>query len=42
MEQIRELVNVDALTDVYNRRRLFEVISEESNRYSRMPGSFSI
>ncbi|ARM84897.1 GGDEF domain-containing protein [Marinobacter salarius] len=42
MEQIRELVNVDALTGVYNRRRLFEVISEESNRYSRMPGSFSI
>lgn len=42
MEQIRELVNVDALTGVYNRRRLFEVISEESDRYSRMPGSFSI
>lgn len=42
MEQIRELVNVDALTGVYNRRRLFEVISEECNRYSRMPGSFSI
>lgn len=42
MEQIRELVNVDALTGVYNRRRLFEVITEESNRYSRMPGSFSI
>lgn len=42
MEQIRELVNVDALTGVYNRRRLFEVIHEESNRYSRTPGSFSI
>lgn len=42
MEQIRELVNVDALTGVYNRRRLFEVIHEESNRYSRSPGSFSI
>jgi diguanylate cyclase len=42
MEQIRELVNVDSLTGVYNRRRLFEVIHEESNRYSRSPGSFSI
>ncbi len=42
MEKIRELVNVDALTGVCNRRRLFEVISEESNRYSRSPGSFSI
>lgn len=42
MEKIQELVNVDALTGVYNRRRLFEVISEESNRYSRSPGSFSI
>lgn len=42
MEQIQELVNVDALTGVYNRRRLFEVISEESNRYTRTPGSFSL
>jgi diguanylate cyclase (GGDEF)-like protein len=42
MEQIRELVNVDSLTGVYNRRRLFEVIREESSRYSRSPGSFSI
>ncbi|MEP1216565.1 MAG: diguanylate cyclase [Marinobacter sp.] len=42
MEQIQELVNVDALTGVYNRRRLFEVITEECNRYSRMPGSFSL
>lgn len=42
MEQIRELVNVDSLTGVCNRRRLFEVIHEESNRYSRSPGSFSI
>ena len=42
MEQIRELVNVDSLTGVYNRRRLFEVIKEESSRYSRSPGSFSI
>jgi len=42
MEQIRELVNVDSLTGVYNRRRLFEVIHEESSRYSRSPGSFSI
>lgn len=42
MEQIRELVNLDSLTGVYNRRRLFEVIHEESSRYSRSPGSFSI
>jgi diguanylate cyclase (GGDEF)-like protein len=42
MEQIQELVNVDALTGVYNRRRLFEVITEECNRYSRIPGSFSL
>lgn len=42
MEQIRELVNVDSLTGVYNRRRLFEVIREESSRNSRSPGSFSI
>lgn len=42
MEQIQELVNVDALTGVYNRRRLFEVISEERNRYTRVPGSFSL
>lgn len=42
MARIQELVDVDALTGVYNRRRLFEVISEESNRYSRSPGSFSL
>ena len=42
MARIQELVDVDALTGVYNRRRLFEVISEESNRYSRSPGSFSV
>lgn len=42
MERIQELVNVDALTGVYNRRRLFEVISEESNRHSRNPGSFCV
>ena len=42
MEQIQELVNVDSLTGVYNRRRLFEVIHEESSRHSRSPGSFSI
>ncbi len=42
MAKIQELVDVDALTGVCNRRRLFEVISEESNRYSRSPGSFSL
>ncbi|WP_166252224.1 GGDEF domain-containing protein [Marinobacter salicampi] len=42
MARIQELVNVDDLTGVYNRRRLFEVISEESSRYSRTPGSFSL
>ena len=42
MAQISALVNVDSLTGVYNRRRLFEVIREESSRYSRSPGSFSI
>lgn len=42
MEQIRQLVDVDSLTGVYNRRRLFEVMTEESNRFSRTPGSFSL
>ncbi|BES70913.1 GGDEF domain-containing protein [Marinobacter nanhaiticus D15-8W] len=42
MQRIRELVNIDELTGVFNRRRLFEVLSEESNRYSRTQGPFSI
>ncbi|WP_404361718.1 GGDEF domain-containing protein [Marinobacter sp.] len=42
MAKIQDLVNMDALTGIYNRRRLFEVIAEESNRYGRCPGSFSL
>ncbi|WP_148863236.1 GGDEF domain-containing protein [Marinobacter fonticola] len=42
MARIQELVNIDELTGVFNRRRLFEVLSEESNRHSRAQGPFSI
>lgn len=42
MERIQELVNIDELTGVYNRRRIFEVLSEEYNRYSRTLGAFSV
>jgi diguanylate cyclase len=40
--RIEELVNTDSLTGVFNRRRLFEVLSQEANRYSRAQGPFSV
>ncbi|MEH6498559.1 MAG: GGDEF domain-containing protein [Pseudoalteromonas distincta] len=42
MARIQELVNIDELTGIYNRRRIFQVLSEESNRYQRAPGAFSL
>lgn len=42
MSRIQELVNIDELTGIYNRRRIFQVLSEESNRYQRAPGAFSL
>jgi diguanylate cyclase (GGDEF)-like protein len=42
MERIQELVNTDELTGIYNRRRIFQALNEESNRYRRAPGAFSV
>ncbi|GGD09793.1 GGDEF domain-containing protein [Halopseudomonas salina] len=42
MERIQELVNIDELTGVYNRRRIVQALSEESNRFRRTPGAFSL
>lgn len=42
MGRIQELVNIDELTGIYNRRRIFQVLNEESNRYRRAPGAFSV
>lgn len=42
MARIQELVNIDELTGIFNRRRIFQVLSEESNRYKRAPGAFSL
>jgi diguanylate cyclase (GGDEF)-like protein len=42
MARIQELVNIDDLTGVCNRRRLFEVLNDEHNRYNRVQGPFSL
>ncbi|MGM0787528.1 MAG: GGDEF domain-containing protein [Thermodesulfobacteriota bacterium] len=42
LERIEELVNIDDLTGVCNRRRLFDVLSEESSRYNRGREPFSV
>ncbi|MBL4834795.1 MAG: GGDEF domain-containing protein [Pseudomonas sp.] len=42
MERIQQLVNIDELTGVYNRRRIVQALSEESNRCRRTPGAFSL
>lgn len=42
MARISELVNIDELTGVFNRRRLFEVLADEANRFSRTHGPFSV
>lgn len=40
--KIEEMANVDSLTGVYNRRRLFEILTQEVNRYARVQGPFSV
>ncbi len=40
--RINELVNIDELTGVCNRRKLFAVLTEEANRFSRTHGPFSV
>ncbi|MFP4158621.1 MAG: GGDEF domain-containing protein [Desulfobacterales bacterium] len=42
LERIEELVNIDELTGICNRRRLFDVLSEESSRYNRGREPFSV
>ncbi|WP_373188036.1 GGDEF domain-containing protein [Halopseudomonas sp.] len=42
MERIQELVNIDELTGIYNRRRIVQALSDESNRCRRTPGAFSL
>jgi diguanylate cyclase (GGDEF)-like protein len=42
MERIQELVNIDELTGIYNRRRVVQALSDESNRCRRIPGAFSL
>ena len=42
MERIQELVNIDELTGVFNRRRIVQALSDESNRCRRSPGPFSL
>ncbi len=42
MERIQQLVNIDELTGVYNRRRIVQALSDESNRCRRSPAAFSL
>tara|TARA_R110001592_G_scaffold18703_5_gene77309 strand:+ start:34765 stop:35946 length:1182 start_codon:yes stop_codon:yes gene_type:complete len=42
MGRIQELVNIDELTGIYNRRRIVQALSDESNRCRRIPGAFSL
>ncbi|MFO7860554.1 MAG: diguanylate cyclase [Desulfosalsimonas sp.] len=42
IEKINILVSIDPLTEVSNRRRLFEVLTQETNRCSRGETPFSI
>lgn len=42
VERIEELLNIDSLTGVNNRRHLFDVLTEEINRYSRGNMAFSV
>ncbi len=39
---IEEIASLDALTGIYNRRRLFEILHQEVNRYKRAQGPFSV
>lgn len=40
--KIEELANLDSLTGIFNRRRIFEMLSQEVNRFSRAQGPFSV
>lgn len=42
LEKIEQLVNLDPLTGVSNRRRLFDALSQETNRFSRGHIPFSV
>ena len=42
LERIQELANQDALTGVFNRRHLFEVLQKETNRCQRASGHYSV
>tara|TARA_R110001592_G_scaffold65203_1_gene200271 strand:+ start:17612 stop:18769 length:1158 start_codon:yes stop_codon:yes gene_type:complete len=42
VEHISELARRDELTGLYNRRHLFDVLNNESNRVRRIHGSFSV
>ena len=42
LKKIERLANRDALTGVYNRRRLFEALEQEVNRSTRFQKSFSV
>lgn len=42
IEKIDRLVNIDPLTGVDNRRRLFEVLTQETNRCNRGDNAFSV
>ena len=42
IEKIDKLVSIDPLTEVSNRRRLFEVLTQETNRCNRGEALFSI
>lgn len=42
MARIQVLANIDELTGIYNRRRIVQALSDESNRCQRTPGAFSL
>lgn len=42
MAKIEEMANLDSLTGIWNRRRLFHILSQEANRFSRAHAPFSV
>jgi diguanylate cyclase (GGDEF)-like protein len=42
VEQVSELARRDELTGLYNRRHIFDVLNNESNRVRRSPGTFCV
>jgi len=42
VDQVSELARRDELTGLYNRRHIFDVLNNESNRVRRSPGSFCV